>query len=200
MPNQEPTSVNRLDEVDSTTMSSGASDPVDAAEFSRLYEDSRRKLWLIAAAIVCDRTEADDLVQEAAVVGLSKLGEFRRGTNFEAWMGQITRHVALNALRRKTRRTAALTRAASWMPSQAAESAMHQPLDARLAEGLSDLDETARSCLMMRVVGDMPYPVIGEVLGIPEGTAMSHVFRARRKLRDWLQGSESSTGERGGHA
>ena len=58
--------------------------------------------------------------------------------------------------------------------------------DDELLEALRQLDTDARACLLLRVVMDMPYREIAETLGIPQGTAMSHVHRARRALGERL--------------
>ena len=55
--------------------------------------------------------------------------------------------------------------------------------DDRLLRALSMLEETARTCLLLRTLSDMPYREISQILEIPEGTAMSHVHRSRQVLR-----------------
>jgi RNA polymerase sigma-70 factor (ECF subfamily) len=59
-------------------------------------------------------------------------------------------------------------------------------LDDELLAALHLLDENARACLLLRVVMELPYREISRTLGIPEGTAMSHVHRARRALHEQL--------------
>lgn len=63
--------------------------------------------------------------------------------------------------------------------------------DDRLLRALGTLDSVARSCLLLRVVLDSPYKEISLVLGIPQGTAMSHVDRSRRALRIHLTGQNA---------
>ena len=58
--------------------------------------------------------------------------------------------------------------------------------DDRVLAGLNTLEETARACLLLRTLLDMPYREISLALDIPQGTAMSHVYRARRQLRERL--------------
>jgi RNA polymerase sigma-70 factor (ECF subfamily) len=58
--------------------------------------------------------------------------------------------------------------------------------DDRLVGALGNLDETARICLLLRTLESMSYRDISRVLAIPEGTAMSHVHRSRRTLREAL--------------
>src|SRR5262245_36465756 len=66
-------------------------------------------MWLIAAAVVGDRAEADDIVQEASMIGLQKRSEFAAGSNFAAWMAQIVRLTALNHRKKSDRRNLRVT-------------------------------------------------------------------------------------------
>lgn len=172
------------------------------AEFGARLQEHARALWCIAVGVTGDRTAAEDLVQEAAVVALGKLQDFDPETSFPAWMGQIVRFLALNERRRKGRERDALA------DSDVARAVQPQPepppsrsigvsskgdlksgqmmFDDDLAAALKSLEEMPRSCLLLRVVMELPYKDIAQVLQIPEGTAMSHVHRARRLVRDRL--------------
>jgi RNA polymerase sigma-70 factor (ECF subfamily) len=171
---------------------------LSAQDFARLFEEHSRLLWCAAAAILGDRTQAQDCVQQAAVVGLQRIETFDPGTSFAAWMTQIVRHVSMNESRKRRRRktssveTEALDAHAGAqaqpgyvqaVTSRGTLTADQASFDDSLSAALAGLDETARSCLLLRVVVDLPYKEIGQALGIPEGTAASHVHRARQALR-----------------
>ncbi len=172
------------------------------SEFGTLLAASRKPLWSIAAAVLSDRTAADDCVQDAAAIGLSKLDEFDPETNFSAWMGQIVRFVALNELRKRVRSKVANTDPEILAATIAAAPANdpspidragrfstdQSAFDDRTQAALRSLDETPRICLLLRTIHSMPYDEISSILGIPEGTAMSHVHRARGALRERLGG------------
>jgi len=154
-----------------------------------LFDASRSKLRLIAVGVLGGVTDADDVVHEAAMVGLAKFGTFSRGTNFDAWMGQITRLTALGTRRSRVRFAGAtgsriedLTRRPGQVTSEAT-----METGRRLDAAMAVLDETARSCLLLRVVGGLDYDAISLILAIPKGTAMSHVSRARLALRGELE-------------
>jgi RNA polymerase sigma-70 factor (ECF subfamily) len=53
-----------------------------------------------------------------------------------------------------------------------------------------------REILVLREYEDLSYGEIGEVLGVPTGTVMSRLHRARRALRDLLSGATSDRGTR----
>ena len=149
-------------------------------EFATKLQECRRPIWTIAAAILGDASAADDMVQEAASIALGKLDEFDPSTRFVAWMGQIVRYVSLNESRKRKRLRLVNEDSVHRISEVKAED---QVFDSKVAAALETLDETARTCLLMRTVHDLSYTTIAAALGIPEGTAMSHVHRARAALR-----------------
>lgn len=184
------------------------------ADFARLYQTHWKALWCVAVGVLGDRTLAQDVVQQAAVVGLERLETFDPDTSFTAWMMQIVRNIALNEGRKRGRRrtgladtelldggratsgrgeggvetsTGALTGRGQVMPGT-------EPFDDELLRALHTLDETARGCLLMRVVLNMPYKEIALALDVPEGTAASHVHRARTTLRSMLRDADAPKG------
>lgn len=148
-------------------------------------------LWCVAMGVVGDRSLAQDVVQQSAVTAMEKLGDFDPATSFAAWMSTIVRNIALNESRKRTRRRTSAggqERLDSQpSPSHSAHgelvSAGGAEFDSRLLGALDTLEPDARACLLMRVVGELSYRQIGAALNIPEGTAASHVHRARGALR-----------------
>lgn len=163
---------------------------LSAADFAMHFENSSRTLWCVAFSVLRDRELARDIVQESAIIGLRKVHEFEPATSFVAWMSQIVRYTAMNEVRRRSRRreNAGVEAADNHAHAHARSHADTSELgfDEKLTQALDLLDETARACLLMKVVMGLEYKDISEALGIPEGTAMSHVFRARKALRDKL--------------
>ncbi|MAG57612.1 MAG: hypothetical protein CMJ83_15070 [Planctomycetes bacterium] len=169
-------------------------------EFAALFQRSAQVLWCLAAAVLGRPKDADDVLQESALIALKKLDDLRDQDGFEAWMGQIVRYTALNARRKADRRppvvgdagsddcvldrvaapedapAPVVTAGGDLLPSQVA-------FDDQVLDALRDLAETARACLLMKTVMELDYKHIARVLGIAEGTAMSHVHRARSRMR-----------------
>jgi RNA polymerase sigma-70 factor (ECF subfamily) len=170
-------------------------------DFAAHFVDSFRLLRRIAVGVMHDRSLSEDIVQDAAVIALRKLDEFEPGTSFNAWMGKMVRFVASNACRRERhRRTSPLyphdcdaegDRATVPGPESRLDrhgglSADQDHFDDELMLAMNSVGDTARACLVLRTLDDMGYLEISKLLGIPEGTAMSHVHRTRKTLRDRL--------------
>lgn len=168
--------------------------PLGEQEFGVRFEAERRRLWTIAAAILGSPHDADDVVQEASVVAMGKLDQFRPGTSFVAWMGQIVRYVALNQLRKRQRdRSVGIDPDGLDRPGRGGgrdEGSPEPEFKGAVLEAVGGLEETARTCLLLRIVCEMSYREIATAMEIPEGTAMSHVHRSRMALRERLSGWE----------
>ncbi|MEM7314355.1 MAG: RNA polymerase sigma factor [Planctomycetota bacterium] len=171
-------------------------------EFAEAYTECYPRMWVIAASAVCDRSKADDILQEAAVVGLRKISQFKRGTRFDAWIASIVRFVASNSRRKAANRKtyAVESRHLDSLPgnnsgeSAAQDVAFHAAgnltdtaFDDQVLSALRDLNETARACLLLRTIHNLSFQEISELLEIPQGTAMSHVHRSKSLLRERLQ-------------
>jgi RNA polymerase sigma-70 factor (ECF subfamily) len=152
--------------------------------------------------VLGERAGADDVLQESAMIALGKLAQFDPDTNFTAWMGRIVRFVALNHARRRIKTTASsVDPHAMDITTQGAHGAAangpilngrgelfagQETFDDRVLAALRGLEETPRACLLLRTILEMPYREISLALDIAEGTAMSHVHRARASLRERL--------------
>jgi RNA polymerase sigma-70 factor (ECF subfamily) len=178
---------------------------MDRSEFAKTYQSLYKQLWLIAAGILGDRSEADDIVQEAAIVAYRKRNEFRPGSNFAGWVTGILKHCAMNHRRkrhgRKTFPTDPSTLDGECNRSLAGGSvdtsggltALSGQFDDQVIRGLAQLSPDARCCLLLRIVDGLSYAEISHLLDIPEGTAMSHVHRSKRLMRQQLQATLPST-------
>lgn len=183
----------------------------DRGGFERAVRQVWPTLFSIASAVLGRRNDAEDVVQEAVIVALGKESELPAVNNFTAWMGQIVRFVALNRRRsarlRETLGEESLQHVGvgqnARVPNAAGMDGLtsvdpHGQLrggefafDDRLLHALLAIDEIPRACLLLRVVNELSYKEIGHALDIPEGTAMSHVFRARRFLMEKLGATQS---------
>lgn len=156
----------------------------------RAFVTHGRALSAVAAAWV-GRADATDLLQETARVAWQHRSKFAVGGDLRAWLMRILRNVGGNWRRRRRPvgldEVGAEDRAAPPCPFETGFDAESLGLSDELARGLAGLSETARECLLLRVVADYTFPEIADLLGIPQNTAQSHVRRAREVLRRALE-------------
>lgn len=178
---------------------------MDPREFAQRFQSIYPRLWLIAASMIGDRTEAEDIVQEAAIVAFGKLDTFEAGSNFAAWTTKIVRYCAANHNRKtNVRRTSAVDPSslddqvgANGLDARGLEvhalTTTQTVFDDRMLRVLGQLTADARACLLLRVVEDLSYEEISQLLEMPTGTAMSHVHRSKKLLRRVLETNDSSS-------
>ena len=157
----------------------------DEDAFAGLVRLHQRRAYLVARAIVTVHEDAEDAVQEGFVRAHQAIGRFDTSQNFGPWLNRIVANAALDiARRRKVRSTDELSDS---LRSPFRDPAADAELKERLAKALAELPERARSVIVMHDVEGFTHAEIGEMLGIPGGTARSDLHHARRKLRGLLK-------------
>ncbi len=152
-------------------------------------------LYNFARSLTGRREEAEDIVQETCVKALRGFATFRPGTNFRAWMFRILRNTFLTS-RSGLKLHVPLPEEADGEPAVAAEEETPETLllgrldRERVWRAVESLPLPFREILLLREVEEMSYAERSETLGIPPGTVMSRLARARRSLRRALSGSE----------
>jgi RNA polymerase sigma-70 factor (ECF subfamily) len=133
---------------------------------------------------------ADDLVQEAALRAYRGF-ERLRGTNVKAWLLAIVKNCHFTAQRaRHVRDMVPLSEDTDSVQDPAlvaSDDPLKEALEADQTRALERvlllLPEEHREVLILREVEDLDYRAIAEVLGVPLGTVMSRLARARAALR-----------------
>ncbi|HKV49148.1 MAG TPA: sigma-70 family RNA polymerase sigma factor [Candidatus Acidoferrales bacterium] len=164
-------------------------------EFAELALPLFDSLYNFACWLTQDRSEAEDLVQEAYAKALKGFRSFQAGTNFRAWIFRILRNSFLNS-----RTGLAASRTVALEDEAALESApvaltretpetilFERANQDAIQKAIEDLALPYREVLLLADVEEMSYREIAEALGIPVGTVMSRLARARRVLRAALQ-------------
>jgi RNA polymerase sigma-70 factor (ECF subfamily) len=135
----------------------------------------RLALWLLR-----DKAAAEDVVQDAAERAFRHIATFR-GDNACAWVLRIVRNQALETLK-KIRPSAALDDDLIDDAPLADTALFRAEGETVLYAALAALPPTLRECLVMRELEEMSYRDIADVVGVPVGTVMSRLWRARQLL------------------
>lgn len=143
------------------------------------------RLRRYARALVGERAAADDLVQDTLERAWSKLHLYRHGTDLRAWLFTVMHNVHVNRVR-ALRPTDPLE---DEMPELAQRATQGDSLLVRdLERAIAALPLAQREVLLLVALEDLSYDQAARVLGIPIGTVMSRLARAREKLRLLLHG------------
>jgi RNA polymerase sigma-70 factor (ECF subfamily) len=172
----------------------------DADRFLALLKPIERDLETYCRRLVWEPQEAPDTLQNGVMRAFAAFDRYRPEASFRAWMFKILTHEAF-AMNRKhaqiarhefqlePEELASLSSPGEPMePGNQLLSAhdLNEVLEPALAAGLKTLTDTERAVLLLRAVGDLRYREISDSLGIPLGSVMGNLSRARQKMRAFL--------------
>jgi RNA polymerase sigma-70 factor (ECF subfamily) len=166
---------------------------IRSADFEQLALPLFPSLYNHASWLTRNQAEAEDLVQETFSKALRAFDSFQPGTNFKAWIFRILHNTFL------TTRTAIAATRTIFLEDHpdALDTATVDPTpedilirlnnQAALHTALDQLQPQLREALLLCDVEEIKYKDIAIILGVPIGTVMSRIARARRTLRQLLQ-------------
>ena len=155
------------------------------------------QLFGAALGMTRNRADAEDLVQETYLKAFQKFHQYQPGTNIKAWLYRILTNTYITSYRKAQRspKRASSDTVEDWQLADAdsevgLKSAEVEALEAlpsaQLRDALDSLSEEHRMVVLMADVEGMSYKEIAEELGVPMGTVMSRLNRARKNLRSAL--------------
>jgi RNA polymerase sigma-70 factor, ECF subfamily len=154
--------------------------------------------YRLARYLMRSSDDADDVVQEALLRALKYFGGFRGegASQSRAWLLAIVRNTA-HTWRRRLHIAGSATEFDEAVHSEGIADEhpgavlSRRDLRETLAEALNRLAPEFREVIVLREIEGMSYKEISEVVGVPAGTVMSRLSRARKRLQEALRASES---------
>lgn len=189
---------------------------MERSRFERLALDQMDAVYRMAMHLARRPEEADELVQEVYARAfrpqtIERFEDKSEGTDeagsMRSWLFAICHNVFYTRIRREGRQPTAVdsffdASDAEQMPGEAPPawdraSLDWEHVDSRLRDAISELKDEYREVLLMWGVEGLKYREIATILGVPIGTVMSRLHRARKLLADALLGDEETAKELG---
>lgn len=171
----------------------------DNSAFEQLLLAHQKKVYNLCLRMAANPDDALDLSQEAFIKAWRALGQYQFEASFSTWLFRLTSNVCIDFLRQKKRRQeTSLTEnyddsdegAELSLPDCAPlpeQQAITSETKIELARAMGQLAPDHREILQLRVVEDLPYEQIADILGVRVGTVKSRLARARLSLRKILK-------------
>lgn len=168
-------------------------------QFEALAYPHMDALYRTALRLTRNPLDAEDLVQEVYLRGFRFLEKFEQGTNFKAWIFRILTNTFINEYRKKARTPQHVEfeeRTENVASEAAAEQQFSAPNELRdhtqlfgdeVNAALQTLSEDFRLVIILCDIEEFAYKEIAKILGIPMGTVMSRLSRARTQLQKQLR-------------
>jgi len=173
--------------------SSNAEQEARSLAFREIVEPELPVLLRAARGLTKSNADAEDLVQETLIRAFKAILQFD-GAHPRAWLLTILRNTNVNMNRRK--RPVLLDEWNLWEDAtpafgndrgaSAEETAIGKSLSAEIQNGIRDLDPRFREVLFIIDIQGLNYSECSALLGVPLGTVMSRLSRARKRLREHL--------------
>ena len=171
----------------------------DNGAFEELLLLHQKKVYNLCLRMSANQDDALDLSQEAFIKAWRSIGQYQFEASFSTWLFRLTSNVCIDFLRRKKRRQETSLTESYDDSDEGAELSLPdaQPLPEQqaitnetkleLAQAMAQLAPDHREILQLRVMEDLPYEQIADILGVRVGTVKSRLARARLSLRKILK-------------
>ena len=170
----------------------------DNGAFEELLLLHQKKVYNLCLRMSANPDDALDLSQEAFLRAWRSLGQYQFEASFSTWLFRLTSNICIDFLRRKKRRQETSLTESYDDSDEGAElsvpdaqpgpeqQAMTNETKIELARAMEQLSPEHREILQLRVIEDLQYEQIADILGVRVGTVKSRLARARLALRKIL--------------
>jgi RNA polymerase sigma-70 factor (ECF subfamily) len=170
----------------------------DKNAYRPLVERYQNRIHALVYGMLRDAEEARDITQNAFIKAYQNLASFRIESSFYTWLYRIAMNLAIDQCRMvKRRRTSSFEESSASRDDDGQILELHhtdsphkalqrKQTQERIFAAMEDLTEEQREVVLLREVEGLSYKEIAEAMGIPEGTVMSRLFYARKKLQTSL--------------
>ena len=159
----------------------------DNASFAQLMSLYKKRIFSLGMSFFKNSDDTEDVIQDVFLKAYTKLASFRKESLFSTWLTRIAYNQAINAVnRRKEYVSIADESIIEYEGDTPEEVQIKKITKAAIRDAIKELPKNYTVCLDMYFFLDIPYNEISEITGFPINTIKSHIFRAKKILRDKL--------------
>lgn len=156
--------------------------------FAELVKRYHRRVSALGMSFFKNSADTEDFVQDVFIKVYTKLKDFRGESRFSTWLLRIGYTTAINSIKRRKEYLPLGDETLLWDQDYTPEEMQMRRLTIEtVRESITELPERFAVCLDMYFFYDMAYGDICEITGLPLNTVKSHIFRAKKMLKEKLE-------------
>ena len=156
--------------------------------FASIMTLYHKRIYSLGMSFLHNEADVEDFVQEVFIKVYTNLSSFRGESKFSTWLTRIAYTTAVNTKSRtkiyESLSDDSLIVAQNSTPE---EELMQRATKEAIKEAVRDLPDKYKFCVDLYFFYDMSYEEIGVITGLPVNTLKSHIFRAKKILKDKLK-------------
>ena len=156
--------------------------------FAILAAQYQKRVYMLGLSFFDNTDDCEDFVQDVMLKAYSALGTFRAEAPFATWLMRIAYNTALNSVKKRNRYSSlADGTEIEYRGDNPEEKHLNECIVLSVREAVNSLPDNYRICIDLYFFYDMSYTDIAAVTELPLNTIKSHIFRAKKILREYLK-------------
>lgn len=149
-----------------------------------IYKEHSNAVYKYLFCLTGNEDLSEELTQETFAIAVKEIKKFKGNCKVSVWLCQIAKHLWYKELKKK-KNNISLEEIENLQETETVEDFIFRKEDKiKLFKDIQKLDEKSRELIYLRMVGNLDFTEIGEILGKTPNWARVNFYRAKQKIRE----------------